>query len=469
MSSGPPISETDTIFARAYAAALKSKFQVDVGNNGLQLLTSPVTLRGMAAGDLVYPQMTNYLIYKFADALQYSEDPSYTSASAGSYIAQLQSYITWVKTNASPSQETITRMSKAREAFTIADDNFWKRRDDASERFNMVKELYPNQTFWQWARSGNYPPIDAAERTRKAAQDELYGAMEGYFGPDATVLVSYLDNIVKARGDTTLPGPSYNQAGLVDDQDLIVKAIEYANSGVEPPRGSIEQSIIPVPLYSIRTYNSTVQAWITVKDHGATRDQVITIDINQGQNTSWSDYGFKQVKGGSNGFWPFFSAQVHVGDKSETRTLETKGRENDISLKIAMIGIQKFDVSPGLWDVPNVKALFPSLIPGAPNVLGDEVAKIESILVGYDVELKVEFGSSLRDDVDKIYEEVKATGGSMSIFGFSVSAGKGSGLKDRVESKFEDVKWDKATGSMSLTPVAGQVYPTILGVVARRF
>ncbi|KAG6850303.1 hypothetical protein H0H93_015245 [Arthromyces matolae] len=467
MSSDTSISETDAIFARAYAAALKSKFQIEVGKNGIQLLASPVTLRGMAAGKLIYPQMSNYLIYKFADSLQYSDNPSYTSASAGSYLAQLQTYITWIKTNASPSQETITRMSKARDAFTAADDNFWKTREGAVLTFNVIKEMHPNKTFWQWVDSGNYPPIDAAERTRKAARDELYGAMKGYFGPDAAVLVSYLDNIAKARGDTSLP--SYNQAGLVNDQDLIVKAIEYANSGVEFPREPIDQSTIPVPLYSIPTYDRSVKAWITANKHGATRDQVVTIDINQGRNTSWSEYGFKQVKGGSNGFWPFLSAQVYVGNKSETRTLKTKGRENDISLKIAMTGIEKFDVQQGIWDVPNVKALFPSLVSGAPNVLGDQVAKIESVLVGYDVELKVEFGSSLRDEVDKIYEKVKATGGSMNIFGFSVSAGKGEELDDRVKSKFEDVKWNKATGSMSLTPVAGQVYPTILGVVARRF
>ena len=92
MSDDTPISQTDAIFARAYANAIKTKLQLDVGQH-FCILTSPVTQRGMAAGDLIYPQMTNYLIYKFADALQYSDNPSYTGGSAGSYIQQLRRYV----------------------------------------------------------------------------------------------------------------------------------------------------------------------------------------------------------------------------------------------------------------------------------------------------------------------------------------------------------------------------------------
>lgn len=89
MSNDKPIGESDAIFARAYANAIKNKFQVDVGKQYI-LLTSPVTQRGIAAGDLIYSQMTNYLIYRFADDLQFSDNPSYTGGSAGSYIQQLQ-------------------------------------------------------------------------------------------------------------------------------------------------------------------------------------------------------------------------------------------------------------------------------------------------------------------------------------------------------------------------------------------
>lgn len=76
-----PISETNTIFACAYANAIKTKFQLNIGQNSC-ILTSPATQCGMAAGNLIYP-------HKFANGLQYSESPRYTGSSAGSSIQQL--------------------------------------------------------------------------------------------------------------------------------------------------------------------------------------------------------------------------------------------------------------------------------------------------------------------------------------------------------------------------------------------
>jgi hypothetical protein len=89
------------------------------------------------------------------------------------------------------------------------------------------------------------------------------------------------------------------------------------------------------------------------------------------------------------------------------------------------------------------------------------------MLVGFDVELKVEFASGIREEVHKLYRDVKKTGGSLSILGYQVSAR--AAPTERVNTEFNGVKWDKANGSMSLTPTKGQVYPTILGVVAQRF
>ncbi|KAG6831818.1 hypothetical protein H0H92_007495 [Tricholoma furcatifolium] len=466
MGDDTPISETDAIFARAYASAIKTKFQIDVGDHFV-ILTSPVTQRGMAAGDLIYPQMTNYLIYKFADALQYSDNPSYTGGSAGSYIQQLRSYIDWVKTKSNPSQEAVARMAAARTAFESANANYFVVQGQALAQYNAVKELYPGQTFWQWALQ-NYPPLQVADNTRKATQTELYQAMQQYFGPDATTLASYMDGISNAQGANALPG--YNMDGLVDDQDLIADAIKYANSGVKPEPAKIDQSTIRVPAYTIQTYISTVQAWITAAGHGAPRDNFLTIDIKNGQDTTWYEYGFKEVRGGGGGgFWPFFSCRVYHNNQWEERTLETSHRENEVSLSLAMIGIQKFDVQPGQWDVAGIRTLFPDRVDGAPDVLSEKFARVVSVLVGYDVELRVSFASSMREEVHKMYTETKETGGSMSIFGFRVSAGAGGGSSERVETSFDDVKWSQETGELVLAPTAGQVYPTILAAVAQRF
>ena len=256
-------------------------------------------------------------------------------------------------------------MANARETAIAANNNYFNVLKEAQNQFNQVKELFPQQTFWQWS-AANYPPLAAADRTRRSAQTELYQAMQQYFGPDAAVLSTYMENTINAQSANTLPGYpfsifpsvkkltrallSYNQDGLVDDQDLINLAIRYANSGERVDPAPIQQSTIRVPAYTIQAYSSTVQAWIAASAQGATRDQVLTIDINQGESTTWQDYGFEEVNGGGHsGFWPFFSADVYLNNRWETRTLKTSGRETDISLQLSMIGVGKFDVQAGLW------------------------------------------------------------------------------------------------------------------------
>ncbi|KAF9062913.1 hypothetical protein BDP27DRAFT_1427421 [Rhodocollybia butyracea] len=457
--SDKPIPETDAIFARAYANAIKNYFQIDVGEHYC-ILTSPITQRGMAAGDLIYPQMTNYLIYKFADALQFSDNPTYTGGSAGSYIDQLQSYIDWVDTPSSPSQDVVDRMNKARDAVTDASVGYQKALKAGQKQFNEDKDLYPDQTFWQWA-ADNYLPLAAADETRNSAQSELYEAMQLFYGPDAPPW----EDTSMALGLRKVPTPI---RGLVDDEDLIASATKSANGGVKARAPTITQSTIYVPTYTIESYSSTVQDWISKSAHNAPRDQVITINVDKGTTTAWSDYGFTHVSGGGDsGFWPFFYARVYYDNQWVTRTLETSGRENAVSITLAMIGIQKFDVEAGQWDVANIKALFPNRQTGAPpDVLGPKYAKVVSVIAGYDVQLRVQFSSEIRDEVHKIYQEVLETHGSMCIFGFDVG---GSDSTTRVDTSFDNVKWDNESGMMSLTPTKGQVYPTILAAVAQRF
>ena len=78
---------------------------------------------------------------------------------------------------------------------------------EALKQFNAVKELYPNQTFWQWAAT-NYPSLATTDRMRKSAQTKFYQAMQLFQGPHAVVLSTYMDNIMNAQGSNTLAGYS---------------------------------------------------------------------------------------------------------------------------------------------------------------------------------------------------------------------------------------------------------------------
>jgi len=45
----------------------------------------------------------------------------------------------------------------------------------------------------------------------------------------------------------------------------------------------------------------------------------------------------------------------------------------------------------------------------------------------------------MREEVNKIYEEVKSSSGYLSIFGFRVAAGGSGGSEERVETSFESL------------------------------
>lgn len=106
---------------------------------------------------------------------------------------------------------------------------------------------------------------------------------------------------------------------------------------------------------------------------------------------------------------------------------------------------------------------------GAPDVLNSNYARPISVLVGYDVALTVTFGNSIRKEAKELYDKAKSTGGSVKIFGFEVSPAGGDGSSEqRVNTSSEGVKWDEASGSVTLIPASKQVYPSILAVVGQR-
>ncbi|KAF5339961.1 hypothetical protein D9757_014569 [Collybiopsis confluens] len=515
------LSDTDTTFMRAYASAIKNKFQLDVGDR-YSMLISPVTQRGIAAGNLIPPEITNYLVYKLADSLQYSNNPSYTGGSAGSYIEQMRSYIDWVDLQHQVSAQNIDVLKPLNEALKLASDKYWDLVQTGSELYEKVKHLYPGLDFWQWAKLA-YPLLEAANAAMKIATTEVYQAMQRFYGPNYAALSTYMNNLTSAKSPYDLPG--YNQAAVADDV-LIEAAISAANSGDPMANNNFADSIIRVPTYSMASYSNTVQGWIDAAKAGATRDVVITVDSDKGENTSWEEFGFPEVDPTLHGraaVWSLFSAQVY-NDKGELepRRLDTRGLTETMSLRISMVGIAKFDILSGEWDLPDIKTLFPNRLPNAPDILDPKLARMVSLLVGYDVELRVKFSSALRgpqegpdwstqkvNQVDQIIKDVQENGGSLSVFGFRVpvqgtndkspegapgipsapgipvklpgsrppgnSDGGASGRAtlgsplQRVDTKFENVNWSKEDGELVLTPTKGQVYPTILGAVAQRF
>jgi hypothetical protein len=237
--------------------------------------------------------------------------------------------------------------------------------------FNRMKDLYPIPDFWKWAET-SYLPIAAAYKLLRLAQTELYQAIRRFYGPNYGEYATYLDGVANAQSIVSYQGYvlcryhwhhidspdffSFNRDGVVDNGDLIEQAIDAALKGQKLPDPVISQSTMRVPAFYIPNYSNTLQRWIESSKQGAPRSQVISINIDENQDNSsglpdWTPLGFRTIHPTLRGTaqnWPFLSVD-NENKNGKPITLKTDGREQSISLKLAMIGNAKFDIRAGQW------------------------------------------------------------------------------------------------------------------------
>jgi hypothetical protein len=136
--------------------------------------------------------------------------------------------------------------------------------------------------------------------------------------------------------------------GLTADKDLIATTINLANGGEMLPESSIKDYLVGIPDYRIAGYHEKMNEWMRLAANNQNRNQTLTVNMSEGKRTSWKDYGYKEVKGsGTEGIFPFFSASD--GPTGNSVHLKTEGRETEISLTIAAIGLELLPVTSGRW------------------------------------------------------------------------------------------------------------------------
>ncbi|KAG6831820.1 hypothetical protein H0H92_007497 [Tricholoma furcatifolium] len=424
--------EFEAAFTRAYASSILNKLHLKLGEREAIYL-SPIAQRGIAAGDLIPPEVTNFRIFRLGDSLLAADSPIYTGEAVDNYIHQL-----W-------SQVAEDRKNKTQDSAFAAAQRYNEILVEAQARFIKAKELDSNLSFWTWIIE-NAPEVASAEKVRDTARAELSAASDNYFGPRLAESSKYMENIQSALSQD--PAPEFNMTGVAD-RKIVDNILKKAQNAETTLRDGWSHAILRMPLYSIETYASTVQAWIDRSSKGGERDQILAIDVADGRNTKWENYGFKGIQDENVGLSPLISFEVKADNTSTTHNLNVENREDSISLQLSMRGLQEFKVTAGAWDVPNVQTLFPKLLPDAPEFHDwNKLARATSVIVGYDIELKVTFKGDLADEVDKMYDEARQSGGGMTIFGVGVSASDGS---DDVKTKFEDVQWNKPSGTMTIS------------------
>ncbi|KAF8877751.1 hypothetical protein CPB84DRAFT_357196 [Gymnopilus junonius] len=182
------IAETDAIFARAYASAIKKKLQLEVGEDKV-LFLSPLVQRGIPAGSLIPPEITNFEVYAFGDTLLTADNPSYFGGGGNpSYIQDLRTYVDYIYTKIDWSPGVTQHMAEARKAVADAEDAYSAAFDKAMAAWKKAHDAgISTKQFWPWTRE-SAPYLDSAEELRKRAYTSLDAAAMQHYGPQAATL-----------------------------------------------------------------------------------------------------------------------------------------------------------------------------------------------------------------------------------------------------------------------------------------
>ncbi|KAF8877748.1 hypothetical protein CPB84DRAFT_1828760 [Gymnopilus junonius] len=401
------ISNSNSPFWRAYESALKIILP-EVGKDRF-IFIRPFThpwIETKTKSPL--PEgIVNYLVYRLADTTL-AIDNGAPGPSQG-YAKELSIYLNSVDKGPPPSPEALEDIKTAEKRVAETEGILKKNIENAQRRYDRIPP--PKADFDDWCVE-NAPNVPSAREDLNRAKTALEDAETKAYG--RSKLVEKQQQYVK-EALTTGQKTTYNMPA-------------------EEPKSN---GSTYVPLYSVQGLGADLNRWI--QGSGGEPKTVFKTTIKSlGADVDW--------------FRLFLISSQEAGP----RLIDTKGKEEHISVEVTATGLEKFDISAGEWDFFDVKTQFPKRVPDAPDVLNPKFARPSSFLAGYNIHLKVTIGGGFKD---KASEEAKNLGQDVKFYGISVSGGDGPEiLFNGGETKDGEL--------VILTAVVP--YPVILAILAQR-
>lgn len=453
------IPDGDATFWRAYGQFVRNLL---LGPNtpapGIDYLyVLAPTEFGLRGGRPIPDAVTNFNVTNFANSLQTIDSPLFTTLGLG-YFESLEQYLNSVQVkDITPDQKE--KLREAKETWQTSRDEYKRVKTEAQLQYGKDKDAKQRKiSFPQWCRE-NAPEVLEAERQANLDQTTLRTLQNRYYGASFNALGNRLRRIEAAASENSSnPGvnmPCFNMDYDIDEQalrnDTRVENIDPSN-------------LIYKPLYAILGYESACDRWIR-KETGD--NTIFTSKLSQFTHNDWTELGHSRtVSQQSNSFWIFFSK--FSSSTHERTTLNFSGSDwrSETEITLAAEGaVQNFTVNAGIWDVPGVRRLHPVLNPGETDTaLG--LVRINRILVGYKVGVKITFARSLRTQVRNLISEAQQdTEGGLRIFGFQF--GGDTQNTSSFTRDINSVKYTEESGLLTLPPTPDGV-PFVLGMLGKR-
>ncbi|KAF3917203.1 hypothetical protein ABW20_dc0106539 [Dactylellina cionopaga] len=436
-----PLQPNQEAFWKAYTFSLKNLVLPEPSEEAL-FFPAVLNTIGVLAGEYVPKEVTNYGVYKWADGLLSASDPIYTGAGNGSYISNLQKYLSYVDVGADPDPGPFNAYLNAVKLSQQAKANY---ETEFQKAIALQKEdpgTYP--TLEEWARD-NYPSfLEAREAMQSAIGDEMNLRLQVY-GPQADQLNRAMQNIVTALSNTSEPGlnmeATTENVELDDAESLAAaqgKKVEF------PPSTSIW-----VPEYSIQgPYEQQVATWSAQMTAHKLRPISVEIDIEHYGNSDWEQAGFSEVTGEGLVGW-FIGAFANYDRKDEFEKTFSSMTKDDFSCTLQLYGQETFELNSGGWDVPDVTNVFPKLREDAPKDLVNMVQP-KAVVMAYTTGMEVTFNDQYATEFASHFQSIETEEGGFVIFGIEIELG-GKRTK-QTETTTHKATYDEQGGKLTIYP-----------------
>ncbi|KAJ4417802.1 hypothetical protein N0V82_005968 [Gnomoniopsis sp. IMI 355080] len=412
---------------------------------------APLSAAGIAAGTNIPPAVTNQGIFVIGDTLLDPTNPMFLPGTS-SYSQRLASYLASVQLPGDLSPGTMANLTAAQKAVNEAQLAFNTTQTAAVAAWKAYQDLGigNNIPFSNWFPS-NYPGYGAAKSTLSAATQNLFQAQHAAYGSNADILANDLLRM--------------SSASDVNSPNNMNMPTSTAPASVIADPSKIDLNVIYRPLYSLQgEYADVVDGWMrnfpnSVKNPGTS----INFKYAEGANQSWSSLGFTedQVKISDDFF--FFSSSYTKNNQKVTKNLKASDFAEDISLTVTFTGYQVFTVTPGAWNVGDVKTIFPTLSANAPAPLNTPMELVSQVAMAYGVGMVITMSESSMSQLHDYLQTTSTNGGSASIFGWEIGGGAGS--TSTSTTTFDKVL-KTATSTTITIPAENTGYPVLVAAVA---
>lgn len=452
----PKLSADQEAFWKAYTFALQEEVMPEPNPQQIFFPALQNTI-GVLAGDSVPDAVTNYGIYKWADGVLDPSQPLYLGGGKGSYISDLQEYLTYVDVGSDPDPGLYEAYIKAVKQSTEAQNDYLAEYKKALELYKADPGSYP--TIDEWADS-NFPSFAETKQAWQSAVGQEADLRLRVYGPNADKKNNALRNIVNALATTDEPGfnmPTTTDDVKLDDADSLAaargKKVDF------PPYVKIFS-----PRYSISgDYKGQIGTWAAQMSDKRLRPKTIALEVEKYIDSKWEDAGFTHVTG--EGFVGFFiGAFAEYDRKTEFDKTFNAMTANDYEATLAIYGQEIFPLEAGEWDTPDVATVFPKLQTDAPKDLLNFVQP-KAVVVAYTIGLSVQFKDQYATEFNSHFKSITEEEGGFTIFGIDIGlGGKSTSTEEKTTHK---ATYDESSGVLSVIP-NNDGRAILLGVVGQK-